>query len=252
MELKEKSHSGLRGVASLYTRDEIKKFLSSYLLMMAVLEGFVFFVCWVSSLSSSQQAFPWKAYILASFVTPVAITFVFGVIIFGFNNYVFVSDAEVSPATGSGEGHRPNRFEEAMRSLRQVPFLIALLLLVLAGGMVYKLDAIVDFMARAGEQAANYLFILLLVVLGGASLVTLVWMGLSYRLRCKRLEYLHRYRMEVMERTGMVLLEDETLIDRDGRVVELPEGSRESGDGPLGEELTLLPGLPGKVRQAKK
>lgn len=251
MEPQEKPQSGLRGVAGLYTRDEIKKFLSGYLLLMAVIEGFVFFVCWVSYLSADQQAFPWKAYILASFVTPVAIAFVFGVIIFGFNKYLFNSDAEVAGATEATEERRPNRFEEAMLSLRQVPFLIALLLLVLAGGMVYKLDAIVGFMTRAGEQAANYLFILLLTVLGGASLVTLVWMALSYRLRCKRLDYLHRYRMEVMERTGMVLLEDETLVDRDGQVVELPD-TRAPRQGLSGDELTLLPGMKRRAGQGEK
>ncbi|ORJ62085.1 hypothetical protein [Geothermobacter hydrogeniphilus] len=238
----------VHGVAGLYSRNELKKILSGYLLLMAVVEGFIFFVCWISYLSRGQMVFPWKAYILASFITPVAITFLLGVIVYGFNRYLFARD-ETFPAAGtvSDAERQPNRFDEVMRSLRQVPFLVALLLLVLAGGIIYKLDAIVGYVADAGAQAANYLFILLAVVLGVAALVSLVWMVLSYRLRCRRLDLLHKYRMEMLEQTGMVLLEDETVIDREGRVVEYPAGA---GTRPSrrGDDLAVLPALPGRKR----
>jgi len=163
----------LRGIAGLYSRQEIKKFVSGYLLLLAVVEGLIFFFSWVSYLGDGRQAFPWKAYLIASFLVPVAISFLLGVVAYGLGRYLMPGD-EVAAAGGT-ENRTPNRFEEAMLSLRQVPFLVALLLLVLAGGLVYKLDAIVAFMARAGGEAARYLFILLLVVLGVAAVVALVW-----------------------------------------------------------------------------
>jgi len=242
MEKKQTGKKTIQGVGGFYSRNELKKFFSGYLLMMGVVEGLIFFVCWISYLSAGQVLFPWKAYLLAAFIAPVAISFLLGVIVYGFNKYLFSRE---EPATADGSEHQPNRFDEVMRSLRQVPFLVALLLLVLAGGIIYKLDAIVGYVASAGEQAANYLFILLAVVLGVATLVSLVWMVLSYRLRCRRLDLLHKYRMEVMERTGMVMLEDETLIDRNGRVVEFPAAGMHPARG-RSDELALLPPLPGR------
>ncbi len=247
LQSKEKSVSG---VAGLYSRDELKKFLSNYLLMMAVVEGFIFFVCWIGYLSGGQTLFPWKAYVVSSFITPVAITFLLGVIVFGFNKYVFAREVTMAAADPEHAAARqPNRFEEIMLSLRQVPFLVALLLLVLAGGIIYKLDAIVGYVTSAGVQAANYLFMLLAVVLGVSALVILVWMVLSYRLRCRRLDLLHRYRMEVMEKTGMVMLEDETLIDREGQVVDCSNGQRTLGG--RSDDLALLPPLPGRQQSEK-
>ncbi|TYO99220.1 hypothetical protein EDC39_10363 [Geothermobacter ehrlichii] len=245
---KPQSGEGLRGIAGLYTRQEIKKFVSGYLLLLAVVEGLIFFFCWVSYLGDGQTAFPWKAYLIASFLVPVAISFLLGVVAYGFGRYLM--PGEEAPADGEVD-RPPNRFEEAMLSLRQVPFLVALLLLVLAGGLVYKLDAIVAFVARAGGEAARYLFILVLVVLGVAGVVALVWMILSYRLRCRRLAYLHQFRLEVIERTGMVLLEDETLVDRDGQVVERP-GQSEMSASFSRDELTLLPRLPGRSRDGER
>lgn len=252
MENPESVQKVVHSLAGLYSRDEVKKFLSGYLLTLAVVEGFIFFVCWISYLSGGQLLFPWKAYILASFMTPIAISFLLGMIVFGFNKYLFARDEPALSAASVGVADvQPNRFDEVMRSLRQVPFLVALLLLVLSGGIIYKLDAIVGFMASAGEQAANYLFILLCVVLGVASLVSLVWMVLSYRLRCRRLDLLHKYRMEVMERTGMVMLEDETVIDRDGRVIDTQSALAASQVRPRSDELALLPPLPGRREERK-
>jgi hypothetical protein len=72
-------------------------------------------------------------------------------------------------------------------------------------------------------------------------------MMLNYKLRKKTMEYQYRYRRDVIEHTGMIILDDRTVIDRDGNVMSstsLPEDTRK------GEEkknnLALLPKIPGK------
>lgn len=202
-------------------------------------EGLIFFFCWVDYLATRQLEFPWKAYLLAAFLTPVAISFLLGLSIYGFNRYLYGRDPAAAAHAGEGS---INRFDEALHSLQQVPFLVTLLLLVLGGGVIYNLDAIVAFLSRAGEQALRYL---LWSLAGGVmitTLVALVWMVLSYRLRCRRLDYLHHYRTQVLDRTGLIMLEDETVIDRDGKVVERdPQGL--IGNQLRSDELTLLPRL---------
>jgi len=227
------------GLASLYSAAELRKFISNYLILLGVTEGLIFFFCWVHYLATRQIEFPWKAYLIAAFLTPVAISFLLGLTVYGFNRYLY--GRELSHEAGAERSPTINRFDEAVRSLQQVPFLVTLLLLVLGGGGIYKLDAIVAYLSRAGERALEYLLWGLAAGAGVTTVVALVWMVLSYRLRCRRLAYLQQYRTQVLERTGLILLEDETVIDRDGKVVERQPGLIEAV--PRSDELTLLPRL---------
>jgi len=229
-----------KGLATLYSDAELRKFIGNYLVLLGVTEGLIFFFCWVHYLATKQLEFPWKAYLLAAFLTPVAISFLLGLTVYGFNRYLFGRELPNEPELGNAPA--VNRFDEAVRSLQQVPFLVALLLLVLGGGVIYKLDAIVAFLSRAGERAMEYLLWGLAAGAGVATVVALVWMVLSYRLRCRRLDYLQQYRSQVLERTGLILLEDETLIDRDGKLVER-DRPREVDTDLHSEALTLLPKL---------
>lgn len=229
-----------KGLATLYSDDELRKFIGNYLVLLGVAEGLIFFFCWVQYLATKQPEFPWKAYLLAAFLTPVAISFLLGLTVYGFNRYLYGRELPNQPEAGSVPA--VNRFDEAIRSLQQVPFLVALLLLVLGGGVIYKLDAIVAFLSRVGEQALVYLLWGLAAGVGVATVVALVWMVLSYRLRCRRLDYLQQYRTQVLERTGLILLEDETVIDRDGKLVERDRQGLVEHDL-RSDTLTLLPRL---------
>ncbi|PLX82920.1 MAG: hypothetical protein C0616_01050 [Desulfuromonas sp.] len=232
----------LHGLASLYTKKEIKKFLSGFVITLLVVEGLIFFFCYISFLGGQVETFPWKAYLLAAFLSPVAITFLVGMMAYGFNRYMFErSGSESQVFEESTDG---GRFDLFLSSIQRVPFLLSLLLLVAGGGVIFKLDAIAAFMLNAGEQVARSLLILVGAILGVATLVGLVWMFLSYRLRRQRLELLHDYRKDVMQRTGMIMLEDETVIDSEGKVVKVPDMPRGAGQG-----MTLLPPLLRKSKQ---
>ncbi len=241
----------LRGIANLFERDELKKFISSYLIMMGVVEGFVFFASWISYIWSEGQVFPWKAFIISAFTTPIAITFIFAVIIVGFNKYMYekkppAEEALKAVATEGETKPLERKFMLFINSLRQVPFLIALLLLVISAGIIYKLDAIALFIANAGERAAQYLFISLAVVLGVATVIGLVWMFLSYNLRKQKLEYQFKYRQEVMDKLGLVILDDDTIVDREGQMITRQIPGDLSPGKKRDEDITLIPRLPNR------
>ncbi|PLX84832.1 MAG: hypothetical protein C0617_06360 [Desulfuromonas sp.] len=244
-ELGDAEDERLRGVACLFSREELKNFFSSYLILIGVVEGFIFFFSWLSYIWSETGAFPWKAFLIGAFTTPVAITFIFAIIVIGFNKYMFAKAAReekemgIAPAEG-GKTH--SKLDLAFYYMRQVPFLVGLLLLVVSAAFVYKLDAITLFIANAGERAAHYLFVSMAVLVGVSTVVVLVWMALSYHLRKKRLDYLFQYKKEVMERTGMIILDDDSIIDREGRLIEHP-GAKEGARG-KDEDVRLIPKLP--------
>jgi len=238
----DKLHQTLpKGVASLFSGDELRKFFTGFLIMTGVLEGFLFFLCWISYLSTDTDGFPWRIFILAAFVTPLLLTLLLALIVVGFNHYVFVAKEPDLPA---GEAEKPSsRMETFWAASRRMPFLAGLLLLVLGAGLVFRLDAITAFIANAGEAAFRYLFISLGVLLAVATLFGLLWMVFAYKLRRQRMEHLFRYKQEVMEQTGMIILEDDTVIDRNGRLIEhcpADHPTRDPDDG----KIAFLPKFP--------
>jgi hypothetical protein len=47
----------------------------------------------------------------------------------------------------------------------------------------------------------------------------LVWMFISYNLRKKSMEYQYRYKKDVVDKTGLIILDDDRVMDRDGKVL---------------------------------
>lgn len=128
----------------------------------------------------------------------------------------------MTPIFGVGKGEKIALFFQVIHRL---PLLLSLLLLIAATALAYKLDAIVLFMAQVGVSTARYLFFTLIGLLVVSAIGIAVWMILSYRLRQKTLQSGHDYRMQLMEQFGMVLLEDGTMINKEGQVVYQQEDS---------------------------
>ncbi len=231
------------GVASTFDRLELKNFFVNYLTIMLVVEGLIFFFCFVNHLATQSPAFPWKPYLFATFITPIAITFVFGLIILTFNKYFFkgaVSEAAEGAAFYSGLSmNKGDRLTAFFQVVHRLPFLLSLLLLIAATAVAYKLDAIALYAAQAGAATAQYLFFTLIGVMLVAAIGIGVWMILSYRLRQNKLTSSHQYRMQLMDQFGMLLLDDGTMLDKDGKVVYQQEGSLTLGVE-TAEEIELL------------
>lgn len=208
------------GVAGTFGPTELKHLFANYLTTMLLVEGLIFLVAFIFRLSGETAVFPWRPYIFASFAAPLAITFVFGVIIKTFNRYLYRTPNEAGPEPRESDDFLSSgRIPRALGLLHQVPFLLSLLLLLLLLFGLYHAGAIALFLAQVGEQALRYILLALGVLLAVAALGGLIWMLLSYRLRQAKLAREYQYRREVMEKTGFVILGDDQVVDREGRLL---------------------------------
>ncbi len=232
------------GVASTFDSKGLNAFFVNYLTTMLVIEGLIFFFCFVNHLVTESPEFPWKNYLFATFITPIAITFVFGLIILTFNKYFFRGAVEASDPNASlyssSKLNKGDRLEAFFQVVHRLPFLFSLLLLIAATAIAYKMDAIVLYAAQAGAATAQYLFITLVVVMAVIALGIGVWMILSYRLRQKTLATDHQYKMQLMDQFGMVLLDDGTMLNKEGDVVYQQEGAALVGYDEEEEEIQLI------------
>ncbi len=239
-----------KGIASLFDKEELKKFFKNYLSLIAIAETFVFFASFISQLGPENTPFPWESYFFAAFIIPIAITFLLGVCIMGFNTYLFddappenEADHGLSLSRQSGFLAKLNYF---LHSLRQVPALLGLGLLGLCGAVFYKIDDILTMVGHAGEKTAQYILISLAIVLSAACIFGLAWILLKFLLRRKEIEYQYRFKKEVVESTGLIIMDDNSIIDKKGNLVSsgnlpaLGAGTKETGP------LTLLSHIKGK------
>ncbi|OHB27780.1 MAG: hypothetical protein A2X84_10450 [Desulfuromonadaceae bacterium GWC2_58_13] len=243
------SEEKLKGIANLFEKAELKSFILNYLIILVVVEGLIFFVCFIVNLSAAEASFPWRPYIFAAFIAPVAITFMFGVVVLFFNKYLYeYSHTPSKDLVGfGGDLSSPSKLQMALHITRQVPFLLGLLMLVVAAGIIYKIDDILIFIGHAGERAAFYLLVSLGVLLAVAAVFGMVWMYLSYRLRREKLNHQYQYRRDVAERLGLVILDDNSVFDREGKSIGLDNSTKALPEGPKEDDnsITLIPTLPG-------
>ncbi|MGM0417367.1 MAG: hypothetical protein ACQEQS_01470 [Thermodesulfobacteriota bacterium] len=223
-----KEENKTKGVAALFDHIEIKSFLKNYLIFIGIVEAIIFFVCFVEQLESGDSPFPWKNYFFASFIIPVVITFLLGILVAGFNKYLYGSihesfETNIAPSdTEPSEGYI-KKIESVLQLFQKLPFLLTLFILSLAAGIIYKLDSIIMFITQAGQKSLYYLSVFTGIITGVAVLFTIIWLILNYKLKKKDIEYRHAYKESVVKQLGMVILDDDTLIDKNGKVVSVNE-----------------------------
>lgn len=214
-----------KGVASLFDDYEIKDLFRRYVQLLIVVEVLIFLVCWVYQLGIDEVAvtgkpvdvpFPWKAYFLVSFSAPVAVTFLVGIVVVAFNSFLYGQKGRPVFKETQGAGFA-GKIARAANFCFQLPFLLTLLLLGVFIGIVFNLGAIMDYLARFGEAASKVILIGLGCVLVAGTIFGVVRMILNYKLRKKNMEY--DYKREVMDRLGIVILDERTMIDSQGQVV---------------------------------
>ncbi len=95
---------------------------------------------------------------------------------------------------------------------------MALLLLLGVGiAFFYKLDAIAALIGSIGEKSVKILLTSLSVILLLASIFALILIILNYRLRKTAMEY--QYKTQVAEKFGLVILEDNTVLNSSGKLL---------------------------------
>ncbi|MBU4526913.1 MAG: hypothetical protein KUA37_02785 [Desulfomicrobium sp.] len=223
--LKNKGGVKRKGVASLFDDYEIKDLFRRYIQLLIVVEVLIFLVCWVYQLGLDQVAatgtpvdvpFPWKAYFLVSFSAPVAVTFLIGIVVVAFNSFLYGQKRGLVFKETSAEGGM-GKIARAANFCFQLPFLLTLLLLGIFIGVAYNIGAIMEYLARFGEAAAKVVLIGLGCALVAGTIFGVVRMVLNYKLRKKNMEY--DYKREVMDRLGIAILDERTMIDSQGKVL---------------------------------
>ncbi|MDY0362126.1 MAG: hypothetical protein RBR08_11785 [Desulforegulaceae bacterium] len=228
-----KEEDKTKGIASLFDQIEIKSFLKNYLIFIGIIEAIIFFVCFVEQLGSKDIPFPWKNYFFAAFIIPVVITFLLGILVAGFNKYLYgfsPHEDQISPDKNFDETNQGylKKIEAILILFQKLPFLLTLFILTLAAGIIYKLDAIIGFISAAGQKSLEYLMIILGAGIGIAAVFTLIWLILNYKLQKKSIEYRHAYRETVIKQLGMVILDDDTVVDKNGNIVNNKENKKKS------------------------
>lgn len=233
------------GLAASFTPQEVKNLFFSYLTTILLVEGLIFFFSFINHLAGEGSVFPWKPYLFATFITPVAITFIFGLILLTFNRFFFDREPVIDQGLqeyplGWRKGERTTTF---LHMVHRLPLMLSMLLLIVATALAYKLDAIMFYIAEVGVTTARYLFFTLIAFLIVAALGAAIWVILSYRMKSSTLSADHQYRMQLLEQLGMVILDDGTMIDKQGQVayqshLKASAAITAYGDGsPLIEEI---------------
>jgi hypothetical protein len=139
--------------------------------------------------------FPWKEYLLAAFTAPIALLFLFGLIIQGFE--MLCKDGP-ERAPDSPQGGWAARLWRLRYLLGLLAFMLALLVLVNAKAVFFLLSSTIKFIGLGGA----YVLVALLAL---AFLYLPLRLWLHYRLQKKAMEY--QYLLTMAERHGVVLVD---------------------------------------------
>jgi membrane protein implicated in regulation of membrane protease activity len=240
---------GLHGIAALFDERERKDLFRKYLFFLCWVELGILLTCWIYQIGDSGReggpAFPWRLYFLVAFLAPIAITFLAGTVIVGFNKYFAESEPDDQPRAGTetvendGQG-RIRQLSRMVALVQKLPFLGLLLLLGVGTAFFYELDSIMAVIGAVGGKSVKILLTSCAVILLLASIFAIVLLILNYRLRRTAMEY--QYKTQVAEKFGLVILEDNTVLNSSGKLLVngakfkkaafrlLPEGSEDNGN----------------------
>jgi uncharacterized membrane protein len=212
------------GIASLFDDVQLRSYFLNYLYFVIGIEILIFLVCFLGSLGPSNGPFPWKFYFFISFTIPVAITFLLGVFILAFNKYLFGRNMVEEAGASDEDGEESKRaymlkMNTFVNSMRQVPFLSIMFLMIIGSVIAYNLDAIIMLILNAGEKVIRYLLLSLGILLVGALIFGICWVIANYKLRKKHMEHHFKYKNDVMEHMGLLIMDDETVINKEGKVI---------------------------------
>jgi hypothetical protein len=231
---KQAPSGSMQGIAGLFDDYERKELFRKYIYFLGWVEVLIFVVAYLYQLGDTgveqvgavERGFPWKTYFFIAFILPLVITFLIGVVIAGFNKYMTGAEhanpagVDAAPAESQRTEHGSSRIAKLQRMVvwvQRLPFLALLILVGLGAGFIYKLDAILTFIEHVGEKSIRILLISGSVLLGVASLFGFILIILNYQLRKKTMAY--QYRSDVAERFGLIILDDNTVLNSEGKLL---------------------------------
>ncbi len=207
----------LRGVAALFDANERKDLFRKYFHFLPWIELGVLLTCWLFQLGDSASYthpfFPWRTYILLAFLSPVAITFLPGTIMTGFNKYfgqTQTGENELRPGTPAPKSGKVVQLGRMADLLGNLPYLGLLLLLGFGVILLYKLDSPGGMLEAIGAKSAN----VFLIFSGAILLLTASFalMLLIFHDKPRKMAIEYQFRSEVAEKFGLVILSDNTVL----------------------------------------
>jgi hypothetical protein len=139
--------------------------------------------------------FPWSPYLLAAFVAPIALLFLFGLIIQGFE---ILSPEAPTAAGGAPRGFRNPRWRRLRYLLGLLLFMVFLVFVVQGRAALSLATATIKFIGLGGSYALIGLLALALLYLP-------LRLWLRYRLQKQALEY--QYLLTLAEHHGVVVVD---------------------------------------------
>ncbi len=160
-----------------------------------------------------QFRFPWMAYSVALILAPVAIMLVVNIIGMGFGRF-FKGDPNLDEEQMR---YMPERLRRLIALSRGLPTIILLGGMILVGAVLYYLDAVIQAILRIGDHVEVIAPWVMLGLVAAWCLSYLVRMWFIYKTRRMQEEY--AFRREVLERTGIVIVDGRKHIASDGRTL---------------------------------
>ncbi len=208
--------------------DKEKKSLLTYLAVgIFIVEFFITVVAVVYGVSTMRMApqggvsfdFPMKEYLIALFVAPVAVLLLAQLVNIGFSQ-ILLADQDLPEDAEAALSERSRKWFALFKGLPAVILLGGLLAL---GAVVLNLDIIMSSVLELGKTVAEVAIWLSggLIAAWLVSYVVRLW----FMHKARRLQSEYAYRQEVLERTGVAILDNKTVVTSDGRMLSL-DGKR--------------------------
>ena len=221
-----KKNNGKRpiGIATMLEKQEIKEYFNAFFILIGGIELIIFLAHFIGSIGPAKSPFPWKQYFFISFISPLIILIIVGLMVVGFNYYIFGDnlsprDADTPPFSDSAGARLGHSFSHFFSVIRQIPVILGFFVLSLSAIVLYRFDVILKFIGDVGEKTAFYGFVVLSVVAGGALIFLLFWLFWDFRLHKYKLERQWEFKKQVMEKTGLIILDNNMVLNEEGQAV---------------------------------
>jgi len=222
--MKSSGFKEMTGIAGILKKTEIKEYFDTLFILIGGIEFIIFIAHFIGSNGAEKGPFPWKQYFFVSFMAPVVLMFIVGLIVIGFNYYLYGSpkaafDLEESPFVGTKMKRFGHSFKFLFSIIQQVPVLVGLFVLGIGSVVLFKLDAILKVLGHIGEKTAFYLFILLCVLVSGVLIFLIFWLYWQFKLQKFNIQREWEYKQRVIETSGLIILDDNTVFNQMGEIV---------------------------------
>lgn len=233
------------GIATMLEKQEIKEYFNAFFILIGSVELVIFLAHFIGSIGPAKDPFPWKQYFFIAFISPLIILIIVGLIVVGFNYYIFgdnrsPKDTDIPPFSDSTGARLGHSFSHFFSAVRQLPVIVGFFVLSLSAIVLYRFDIILKFIGDVGEKTAFYGFVVLSVVAGGALIFLLFWLFWDFRLHKYKLERQWEFKQQVMEKTGLIILDNNMVLNEEGKAIAFDGDFEQLENDVLGERKIPL------------